>query len=452
VTREFKIGARTIDDESDCYIIAELGHNHQGSVARAKEMTLMAQQCGADAVKLQKRDNRTLYTFSQYEAPYENENSFGATYGKHREHLELGWDEYVELVEYAREIGIDLFATAFDFPSADFLDTLGVPAIKIASGDLNNLPLLKHVAECGRPMIISTGGGTESDIRLAYETIRPINEQVCILLCTAAYPASFDELNLRVIETLRAQYAEVVVGFSSHDNGIAMPVAAYVLGARVIEKHVTFDRAAKGTDHAFSLERPGLQRMVRDLRNTRIALGARMRARRRRSTKWGRNSSPRMHSTPDIGSDLRMSRSSHPRTGFPHRSTGTCSGASLFGQSKQTRTSHGTISTLRRRDARRRSRALTCLSIPKPRSRWLPEHGEASADACAGLTTGRRLDIWLSSLRPRKHSSIFSNVFRGIRPQVVASPSASSSRRGSRRRFRGGQSRSRSASSDAAVP
>jgi sialic acid synthase len=273
VTREFKIGARTIDDESDCYIIAELGHNHQGSVARAKEMTLMAQQCGADAVKLQKRDNRTLYTFSQYEAPYENENSFGATYGKHREHLELGWDEYVELVEYAREIGIDLFATAFDFPSADFLDTLGVPAIKIASGDLNNLPLLKHVAECGRPMIISTGGGTESDIRLAYETIRPINEQVCILLCTAAYPASFDELNLRVIETLRAQYAEVVVGFSSHDNGIAMPVAAYVLGARVIEKHVTFDRAAKGTDHAFSLERPGLQRMVRDLRNTRIALG-----------------------------------------------------------------------------------------------------------------------------------------------------------------------------------
>jgi sialic acid synthase len=273
MTRELKIGQQTLNDESDCYVIAEIGHNHQGSLETAKEMLLAAQECGADAAKLQKRDNRTLFTRAQYDASYEHENSFGATYGEHREHLEFGQAEYTALAEYAREIGIDFFATAFDFPSADFLHALDVPAIKIASGDLKNVPLLKYVAAFQRPMIISTGGGTPADIQRAYDAVWPINSQLCILQCTASYPAAFEELNLRVIETLRERFPDVVVGFSSHDNGITMPVAAYVLGARVIEKHITLDRASKGTDHAFSLERPGLRRMVRDLRNTRTALG-----------------------------------------------------------------------------------------------------------------------------------------------------------------------------------
>jgi N-acetylneuraminate synthase/sialic acid synthase len=273
MTRELEIGRRTINDDSDCYVIAEIGHNHQGSLEKAKEMLLLAQQCGVDAAKLQKRDNRSLFTRAQYEAPYENENSFGTTYGEHREFLEFGWDEYAALAAYANEIGIDFFATAFDFPSADFLHKLDVPAFKIASGDLKNVPLLKYVAALQRPMIISTGGGTPADIQRAYDAVSPINSQACFLQCTASYPAAFDQLNLRVIPTLRDQFPESVIGFSSHDNGISMPVAAYVLGARIVEKHITFDRAAKGTDHAFSLERQGLQRMVRDLRNTRIALG-----------------------------------------------------------------------------------------------------------------------------------------------------------------------------------
>ena len=273
MTRELELGCHTLNDDSDCYVIAEIGHNHQGSLEKAKEMLLAARQCGADAAKLQKRENRTLFTRAQYDAPYDNENSFGATYGEHREYLEFDWDEYTALAAYARDIGIDFFATAFDFPSADFLHALDVPAIKIASGDLNNVPLLKYVAELQRPMIISTGGGTPADIQRAYDAVRPINSQVCILQCTASYPAAFDELNLRVIRTLRERFPDAIIGFSSHDNGIAMPVAAYVLGARVVEKHVTLDRASKGTDHAFSLEQPGLRRMVRDLRNTRIALG-----------------------------------------------------------------------------------------------------------------------------------------------------------------------------------
>lgn len=273
MARELRIGSKLINDESGCYVIAEVGHNHQGSVARAKELFLAAKECGASAVKLQKRDNRTLYTRAMYEKPYENENSFGATYGEHREFLELDRASYVELIAYAREIGIDFFATAFDFPSADLLEELDMPAIKIASGDLTNIPLLRHVAATQRPIIISTGGATLEDVERAYSVVLPINPRLCIMQCTAAYPAAFSELNLRVISAFREMFPETVIGFSSHDNGIAMPLASYVLGARVIEKHFTLDRASKGTDHAFSLERPGLRRLVRDLHNAHQAMG-----------------------------------------------------------------------------------------------------------------------------------------------------------------------------------
>jgi N-acetylneuraminate synthase/sialic acid synthase len=254
-------------------VIAEVGHNHQGDVAKCKDLFRSAKDCGVDAVKLQKRDNRALYTRAMYDKPYDHENSFGPTYGEHREALEFGRDEYVELQRYARELGLTLFATAFDIPSADFLARLDVPAYKIASGDLKSTPLLRHVAAFGRPMIVSTGGATLEDIQRAYDTLAPINRQICFLQCTAAYPASADELNLRVITTLRERYPELVIGLSDHENGIAMAVAAYVLGARVIEKHFTLNHTWKGTDHAFSLEPIGMRKLVRDLRRARVALG-----------------------------------------------------------------------------------------------------------------------------------------------------------------------------------
>ena len=271
--RKLTIDDRLIDDNSDCYVIAEIGHNHQGDMEKAKELFRAAKECGADAVKLQKRDNRALYTREMYNKPYDHENSFGATYGEHREFLEFGMAEYRELKSYARELGITFFATAFDAPSADFLAELGTPAFKIASGDLRNIPLLKYVAAFQKPMVVSTGGGTIEDVERAYDAVMPINTQFCILQCTAGYPADFEELNLRVITTFRERFPDVVVGLSSHDSGIAMAVAAFMLGARVVEKHFTLNRAMKGTDHAFSLERPGLRRMVRDLQRARVALG-----------------------------------------------------------------------------------------------------------------------------------------------------------------------------------
>jgi N-acetylneuraminate synthase/sialic acid synthase len=271
--RSLTLGQRTITDESDCYVIAEIGHNHQGSVEKAKALFHAAKECGADAVKLQKRDNRTLYTRAMYDKPYENENSFGPTYGAHREALEFGWDEYVELKKYAAELGVDFFATAFDIPSADFLGRLDIIAYKIASGDLKNLPLLKHVAASQRPMLVSTGGASLEEVRRAYDTVMPLNPRLCLLQCTAAYPAPAEEINLRVVETFRQAFPDICVGFSDHYNGIAVAVASYVLGARVIEKHFTLNHTWKGTDHAFSLEPIGFAKMVRDLRRTRVALG-----------------------------------------------------------------------------------------------------------------------------------------------------------------------------------
>ena len=260
-------------DCPDCYVIAEIGHNHQGNLGKAKEMFRAAKECGVNAVKLQKRDNRSLYTRALYEMPYDNENSFGATYGAHREALEFGRVEYEELKRYAGEIGLTMFATAFDFRSADFLAELDMPAFKIASGDLKNLPLLKHVAQLGRPTIVSTGGGTMEDVERAYDTIMPRNRHLCLLQCTASYPVDPEEMNLRVITTFREKFPDIVVGLSDHQNGIALAMVAYTLGARVIEKHFTLNRAWKGTDHAFSLEPGGMRRLVRDLRRASVALG-----------------------------------------------------------------------------------------------------------------------------------------------------------------------------------
>jgi sialic acid synthase len=271
--RSLAIDGVRLSDTSDCFVIAEVGHNHQGDVEKCKELFRQAKECGADAVKTQKRDNRTLYTRAMYEKPYDNENSFGATYGEHREALEFDRDEYVELQRYARQIGVTFFATAFDIPSADFLAKLDMPAYKIASGDLKSIPLLRHIAGFGKPMLVSTGGATMEDINRAYDTIAPVNPQISFLQCTAAYPASPEDLNLNVITTLRTRFPELVIGLSDHENGIAMAVAAYVLGARIIEKHFTLNHAAKGTDHAFSLMPEGMRKLVRDLQRVAGALG-----------------------------------------------------------------------------------------------------------------------------------------------------------------------------------
>ena len=271
--RELVVDGKRISDEGDCYVIAEVGHNHQGSLVKAIDLLHAAREVGVDAVKLQKRDNRSLYTRAMYDQPYDHENSFGKTYGEHREALELSDKDWFELMHQAREIGITLFGTSFDAASADFLAELGAPAFKIASADLVNTPLLRQVACYGKPIFLSTGGGTIEDVERAVDAILPINPQLCLLQCTAAYPAESEDLNLRVITSFRERFPDLVIGLSDHQSGYTMSLLGYMLGARVIEKHFTLNHAWKGTDHAFSLMPDGMRRLVRDLRRAPAALG-----------------------------------------------------------------------------------------------------------------------------------------------------------------------------------
>lgn len=271
--RSIKIEEKTINDASVPFVIAEIGHNHQGNLETCIQLIRAAAFAGASAVKLQKRHNPTLFTEKAFNAPYNSENAFGATYGSHREFLEFGRDEYLACIEEARRSNVTFFSTAFDFRSADFLEELNVPAYKIASGDLKSLPLLRYIAKFQKPMIISTGGATIEDVDAAVEAIQNVGAPLAVLQCTAAYPPRFEELNLKVIETFRDRYPNVVIGYSGHDSGIGMSLVAYVLGARIIEKHFTLNRAMKGTDHAFSLEPDGMRKLVRDMSRAHQAQG-----------------------------------------------------------------------------------------------------------------------------------------------------------------------------------
>lgn len=271
--KNFSFGKSTVSSNGPCYVIAEVGHNHQGDLETALKMIKVAMSCGVQAVKFQKRDNKTLYTKAMYNKPYDNENSYGATYGEHREHLEFGWDEYVELKKCAEENGLEFMATAFDTKSVDFLEELGITSYKIASGDVTNTPLLEYIAKTGKPMFISTGAASLEEIKIAYESVSAHNDKICLMHCTAGYPTEYHDLNLRAITTLKKEFPEAIIGYSGHDNGILASVVAYLLGATVVEKHFTLNRSWKGTDHKFSLEPEGLRKQVRDLRRVDISLG-----------------------------------------------------------------------------------------------------------------------------------------------------------------------------------
>jgi len=264
-----KIKDRTITRDGEPYLTGEIGHNHQGSVKQAMSMMSTLKAAGWHAAKLQKRTNRVLFSSKLYNAPYDSRNAYGATYGEHREALEFGKDDFKTLIEWAEEINLHLFATAFDFPAADFLMDLNMPAFKIASGDITNTPLLRYIANFGRPMFVSTGGAVLDDVRRAVDLILSLNPQLCIMQCTSAYPCPPEGESYDVFK----EFQDVVVGFSDHQSGIALGPAALPYGAVVFEKHVTFDRTAKGTDHPFSLEPVGQRKYARDIYRAWEALG-----------------------------------------------------------------------------------------------------------------------------------------------------------------------------------
>ena len=267
-----RIGNRVVGENAPVFVIAEAGINHNGSRDLAFELIDVAADAGCDAVKFQKRTPRAMLSGEAYGKPYANGgNSYGRTYGEHRERLELDANDYRALSDYARARSILFMASAWDHPSVGLLESLDVPAHKIGSPDMTNLPLCAHVASLGKPVILSTGMSELWEVDAAVHVIRAADPPLILLHCVSVYPAPFDSLRLRCISMLRKRYG-VTVGYSGHEPGYHAVLAAVALGARVIEKHFTLDRTMKGGDHGISLEPEELEEMVERIRETDMAL------------------------------------------------------------------------------------------------------------------------------------------------------------------------------------
>jgi sialic acid synthase SpsE len=268
-----KIGDRLVGEGHPVFFIAEAGVNHNGSVDLARKLVHLAAEARADGVKFQKRSVQDILIAEYLNRPYNVPTSLGATYGEHRQKLELSDDDYRQLSAACQREGIVFLASAWDQRSADFLEELGISAYKTASADLSNLPLLEHIARKGKPMLISTGMSDLSEVAEAVETVTKHNDQFVLLQCTSTYPADNDRLNLRVMETYRRTF-DCLIGYSGHERGLAPSEAAAALGAVVIERHFTVDRTMTGPDHAASLEPEGLRKLIRNIRNIERALGS----------------------------------------------------------------------------------------------------------------------------------------------------------------------------------
>jgi len=267
-----KFAGRQVGDGCPCFVIAEIGQNHNGQINLAKKLIDMAARCNADAVKFQKREISWELTKEAYDRPYEGPNSFGQTYGIHREYLELDESQHRELRDYALAAGLIYFCTPCDPPSVDMLERIGNPIYKVASRDVSNIPLLKHLAKTGKPVILSSGMSSMQEISEAIAAFEGSDCQLTLMQCVSEYPAQPENVNLKAMKTMRDQFG-LLVGLSDHTAGVITGVAGANVGAFAVEKHVTMSRAMNGTDHAAALEEEGLKRLVSYIRICERAMG-----------------------------------------------------------------------------------------------------------------------------------------------------------------------------------
>ena len=266
------------------YVIGEIGQNHNGSMILAKEIIDRAARPVVDglfgrelkrmdAVKFTKRDLAEELSASAMNRPYDNPNSFGKTYGEHREALELSEEEHFELYNYTKALGLDFVETLCATGCLSMLKLFTPDKLKVASRDLTNLPLLEAMAETEIPLILSTGMGGPKELDNALEVITKHHDDITILHCLSQYPSDYQNINLNTIKYLQKNYSQYTIGYSDHSIGVMVPVAAVTMGAAVIEKHITLDRELKGTDQKGSLAPEGIYRMMRDIRNLEYTLG-----------------------------------------------------------------------------------------------------------------------------------------------------------------------------------
>ena len=265
---EVRIGNRAVGDGHPCYIVAEIGINHNGDIELARQLIDVAASAGCNAVKFQKRSVEVVYTPEELAKP--RESPFGVTNGDLKYGLEFGFDEFFEIDAYCRAKGIAWFVSCWDQASVDFIEQFDVPCHKIASASLTDDDLLRHVRCQGRPVILSTGMSSMEEVEHAVHVLG--REELILLHSCSTYPAYYEELNLQIIPMLRQRFA-VPVGYSGHETGLPSSVAAAVLGAAMIERHITLDRSMWGSDHAASLEPNGIHRLVRDIRLVEEAMG-----------------------------------------------------------------------------------------------------------------------------------------------------------------------------------
>lgn len=268
MSKKVKIGNKIVGDGNPCFIIAEIGINHNGSVSLAKKMIDIAVTTGCDAVKFQKRTVDVVYT--KEELAKERNSVFGTTNGDLKRGLEFGEDEYKIIDEYCKEKGILWFASCWDEQSVDFIDKFDVPCYKIASASLTDDDLLKYTRSKGKPILLSTGMSTLDEIRHAVKILG--EENLIIYHCTSTYPSNAEETNLKAIESFKKEF-NCPVGYSGHERGVTPSVLAVALGANSVERHITVDRTNWGSDQAASLEMAGLYHMVRDIRQVPALLG-----------------------------------------------------------------------------------------------------------------------------------------------------------------------------------
>ena len=255
------------------FIIAEIGNNHNGDIEIAKKLIEEAKRCGVDAVKFQTKNVEESFSKELLDKEYTGPNSFGKTYREHKEYLEFSDEELVELASISKEQGILFSCSAFDIDSYDFIEKSIDPEFhKIPSPLTVNHELLLHVAHYNKPIFISTGMTNEKEVDVMVNMIKKVNPKIVLMQCTSLYPTENYETNLNVIKTFQEKY-NILTGFSSHDRSVVFPAVAVALGARVIEKHVTQDRALAGPDHASSFEPRGLELACKYIKDTFEGLG-----------------------------------------------------------------------------------------------------------------------------------------------------------------------------------
>lgn len=261
-----KVGDKWIGENHPCFFIAEIGQNHQGEIKIAKEMILKAKEIGADCVKFQKSDLQEKFTATALERDYFSENSWGKTYGEHKEFLEFSIEQYKELQKFSNEIGILFTASAMDMVSFNQLIDLKVPFIKIGSGDANNIPLIKKSSNQEIPLIISTGMQSLKTVEKISSIMNSTNKTFVLMHCISSYPTKPEETNLRLIEFYRNKFPKTIIGYSGHEEGILISQAAVLLGAKVIERHFTLNKSLKGSDHKSSLLPEEYQKLIKNIR------------------------------------------------------------------------------------------------------------------------------------------------------------------------------------------